>query len=135
MPSLRTLSAIGIVVSSFVVSSAGAAPVSAHQRALRLASSRVIPLGHHLFITRLDWARVVKVHMCEQSNWHARGSVYSGGLGWMNGLWPQYRASWMPASMADAAPLEQAWAMVRFVNGALHYWPHQTYPAYCGAGY
>jgi hypothetical protein len=73
--------------------------------------------------------------MCEQRNWHADGPTYFGGLGWLWSTWQAYRAPWMPVNMADATPAEQAWAMVRMVGETLHYWPHQTYPASCGAGY
>ena len=135
MPFLRTLSTIGIVVSSFVVSSVGALPASAHQRGHSRARSLSIDQRHHLTISPLNWARVTRVHMCEQSNWHAVGPTYSGGLGFLNSTWSAWRLGWMPANMGAATPLEQATTMVRFVDQFLHYWPHQGWPAYCGAGY
>jgi hypothetical protein len=72
------------------------------------------------------WPLALKVHHCEEPVWNVRGPVYSGGLGWRNSLWSQFRAPWMPSSMADAKPLWQAWAMSRFVETINHgYWPDQ----------
>ena len=72
------------------------------------------------------WQATLKVHHCEEPAWNIRGPVYSGGLGWRNDLWERFRAPWMPSSMADATPLEQAWALAHFIskdNGG--YWPDQ----------
>ncbi len=72
------------------------------------------------------WQKALKIHRCEQPNWHAKGPIYSGGLGWHNGLWLKYRAPWMPTNMGDAKPLWQAWALAHFIadeNGG--YWPDQ----------
>jgi hypothetical protein len=74
------------------------------------------------------WQKVLRVHECEEpSSWYVHGWDYSGGLGWKNALWPEYKAPWMPSSMGDAKPLWQAWAMAHFVtraNGG--FWPDQV---------
>ena len=75
-----------------------------------------------------------RVNVCEESgDWHVRGSIYSGGLGWMNALWLQWRAPSFPMSAALASPAEQAWAMSHFVKHVMGgYWPDQPY---CTGGY
>lgn len=86
-------------------------------------------------VSALDWSRVVKVHRCEQpASWHVRGT-YSGGIGWLPATWAAWRAPWMPVRMDLATPQEQAWAMVRFVQGVLHYWPDQGWPVWCSGPY
>lgn len=75
-------------------------------------------------------AQARHVHLCEEGGygWHVDGPTYFGGLGWLWATWQTYRASWMPRSMADATPLEQAWALGRFaarngmpdLNGTCH---------------
>lgn len=40
-------------------------------------------------------------------NWTQRGSRYSGGLGFANSTWTQFRLPGMPASAGDASPFDQ----------------------------
>ncbi len=90
----------------------------------------------HVFVSAADWQKVFKVHECEQPlSWHNLGPTYAGGLGWLPSTWSAWRAPWMPRSMAYATPMEQAWAMVRFVADVLHYWPDQAWPAWCSGAY
>jgi hypothetical protein len=81
--------------------------------------------SHHL----VSWSimqKAIRVNQCEEGgNWHVRGSIYAGGLGWTLSLWPRFKAKPFPASMADASPEQQAWAMAHFVGAVLHYWPDQ----------
>ena len=79
--------------------------------------------------------RTVKVMKCEGGNWHANGSLYQGGLGWLHSTWLRFKAPTFPDNMAQATPQQQAWAMAHFVGAVLHYWPHQDYPFQCGGGY
>ena len=101
------------------------------------ASSLLVatPASAHRLVSPSDWSRVMKVHRCEESSWTVSGAVYQGGLGWLHSTWLRYRAPWMPTWANLTTPQEQAWAMVRFVNETLHYWPHQGWPRTCGAGY
>ncbi len=93
-------------------------------------------VAHTALVSAADWARVVRVHECEEpSSWHVRGGTYAGGLGFTLSTWTTWRAPWMPVSMSAASPQEQAWAMVRFVGAVLHYWPDQSWPAFCSGGY
>jgi len=79
------------------------------------------------------WEKVLRVHNCEETRWNIKGPVYSGGLGWRNALWGQFKAPWMPSSMGDAKPVWQAWAMAHFVSQVNHgYWPDQSG---CNGGY
>lgn len=90
---------------------------------------------HARLVTPAQWSRVVRVHRCEGDSWRSSGPLYQGGLGWRPATWLAYRAPWMPLSAAQATPQEQAWAMVRFVERTLHYWPDQGWPRWCGTGY
>ena len=56
------------------------------------------------------------VNHCEENGygWHVNGSEYQGGLGWLNATWLQFKTPAMPVNMADASPLEQAFALSRF---------------------
>lgn len=102
---------------------------------LALASWGVsYPAGAKKPLVRWDvWEKVVRVHNCEEPRWDIKGPVYSGGLGWRNALWGQFRAVWMPFNMGDAKPIWQAWAMQRFVAKVNHgYWPDQHG---CAGGY
>lgn len=79
---------------------------------------------------------VFKVHMCESpASWSTDGPTYFGGLGWTVASWLAFRAPSFPRNMADATPEQQGWAMAHFVAFYHIAWPHQGYPAYCGAGY
>lgn len=127
MPFLRTLSTIGIVVSSFVVSSVVALPVSAHQRAHK-GSRSVRPL-----VSAQLLAKASRVAQCEEGGWHnVDGPTYFGALGWLWATWQAYRAPSFPVNMAYATPAQQTWAMAHFVGAALHYWPDQNG---CTGGY
>ena len=80
-----------------------------------------------------EWSKVVRVHRCEEpSSWHVNGPMYQGGLGWLHSTWLAYKAPGMPRWMDQATPQQQAWAMVRFVQRAQHWWPDQTG---CTGGY
>lgn len=56
------------------------------------------------------------VNHCEENGygWHVNGSEYQGGLGWLHATWLQFKTPGMPVNMADASPLEQAFALSRF---------------------
>ena len=71
---------------------------------------------------------MLNVHNCEEPSWHVSGSIYSGGLGWMIGLWTIWRAPWMPATAAAATPEEQAWAMRRFIDHTQLKWRGRLMP-------
>ena len=76
------------------------------------ASTRPLDL-----VSPLVMARTVNVARCEEGgDWQISGWKYAGGLGWEWATWLAWKAPWMPASMADATPEEQAWAMVRFID-------------------
>lgn len=103
-----------------------------HNPAVRSIVPSRVHHGRHT-VPWATWLKVLNVHHCEEPVWNVRGGTYSGGLGWDNSLWTAFRAKWMPASMADATPLQQAWAMAHFVsqdNGG--YWPDQSG---CSGGY
>jgi hypothetical protein len=88
---------------------------------------------HHPVVPWSIWLKVLKVHNCEEPAWNIKGPIYSGGLGWRNELWAQFRAPFMPLNMGDTKPLWQAWAMAHFIekdNGG--YWPDQSG---CSGGY
>lgn len=79
------------------------------------------PAQLHVTPVMMNQARWVD-HCEEQGQpnpWHQDGPEYFGGLGWLWSTWTTYRASWMPSNMANASPIEQAWALYRFaaVNG------------------
>lgn len=57
---------------------------------------------------------ILQIGRCEQPGhgwqgiaWDTHGSRYSGGLGFLNATWTQYREPWMPANAGDATPLQQ----------------------------
>ena len=103
--------------------------------ATRAAAFGAASPSRRRLVSALDWSRVERVHRCEQpASWHVQGT-YPGGLGFMPSTWAAWRAPWMPVRMDLATPQEQAWTMVRFVQGALHYWPDQGWPAWCSGPY
>jgi hypothetical protein len=72
------------------------------------------------------FAKVLRVHNCEEPSWSVRGSKYAGGLGWLLATWTKYKLPGMPLSAADATPEQQARAMLHFVHVANHdVWPDQ----------
>jgi hypothetical protein len=94
-----------------------------------LSSHNVAPVHHPVrpLVSTSEWLKVVRVAQCEEGgNWRASGPTYQGGLGWLHSTWMAYRAPWMPVWMNQATPEEQAWAMVRFIQRAQHWWPDQT---------
>jgi hypothetical protein len=147
----------------FLLISNGVAPVAtadtyAHHTSTQRASIPHIKIfhrstTHHRFVAHPPLVsdaimqKASRVDVCEESgNWHVRGWTYSGGLGWMNGLWSMWKAKSFPASMADATPAQQAWAMAHFVNhtrlrwnGVLMpygWWPDQAPgTSFCTGGY
>lgn len=89
----------------------------------------------HRLIPASIMRKVDRVHVCEegQAGWHVDGPIYFGGLGWLAATWQRYRAPSFPASMADATPEQQAWAMAHLVGSLFHgWWPDQ---AGCTGGY
>ena len=81
-------------------------------------------------VTPAIFAKVLRVHNCEEPVWNVRGPWYAGGLGWRLATWAAYRLPWMPLSAAQATPQEQALAMTRFVAIANHgWWPDQSHCA------
>ena len=87
-------------------------------------------------VSPLVMQKTIKVMHCETGNWRTNGPKYYGGLGWLDATWLKYRLPGFPRYASQATPEQQARAMLHFVTVALHgWWPHQTYPAYCGPGY
>lgn len=89
----------------------------------------------HSLVTPLVMRLTMNVQRCEEGHWgwHINGSKYQGGLGWLHATWLNWRRADFPMNMALATPQQQAWAMLRFVNGLLHgWWPDN--PS-CTGGY
>jgi len=58
-----------------------------------------------------------RVSVCEEGgNWHFRGTVFDGGLGWTLSNWVIFRKPHWPRWMHDAPPHMQANALFRFVR-------------------
>src|ERR1019366_3718176 len=99
-----------------------------------IAVSTVVPqvagaFAHHSsrLVSPAIFAKVLKVHNCEESTWNVNGPTYAGGLGWRIATWYAYRLAWMPSSAALATPQMQARAMLHFVTVAMHgVWPDQN---------
>ena len=73
-------------------------------------------------VSPLELRLTYRVHHCEEPTWHVNGPSYKGGLGWRLATWNTFRLPWMPLTMDKATIMEQAVAMVRFVN-YYHFWP------------
>ena len=71
------------------------------------------------------FAKVLRVHHCEEPTWHVRGPFYQGGLGFRLATWSFFRLPTFPVSMADATPQQQAWALSRLINFYHMAWPDQ----------
>ena len=58
------------------------------------------------------------VNICEERGygWHVDGPEYFGGLGWLWATWQEFKLPWFPRNMADATPIEQAFALSRFAR-------------------
>ncbi len=125
---LTTLSAVGIVVSSFVGCAASASGVVAHHKVHK------VPSGRRALVPPELLAKASRVAQCEEGGWHnANGPTYFGALGWLWATWQAYRAPSFPISMADATPAQQTWAMAHFVGAAMGgWWPDQ---GDCTGGY
>jgi hypothetical protein len=95
----------------------------------RLAASnnRLVVSTPTLPVPAWVMADAMRVHVCEEPSWFVHGYRSSGGLGWMNATWDQFKAPSFPANMGDATIEQQAWAMWRFAN--TYGWPDQS--GYC----
>jgi hypothetical protein len=81
----------------------------------------------HRLVSPAIFAKVLRVHNCEERTWNVNGPTYAGGLGWRIATWSAYRLPWMPSSAALASPEIQARAMLHFVTVAMHgVWPDQN---------
>jgi hypothetical protein len=80
----------------------------------------------HRLVPPAVFSKVERVHMCEEPTWHVRGSLYRGGLGWLDATWQRYKLPGFPMHADEATPQQQSRAMLRFVTVAMHgYWPDQ----------
>src|ERR1035437_6462723 len=96
--------------------------------ALLITAAPAAAAAHHppRLVSPAIFAKVLRVHNCEEPSWNVNGPTYAGGLGWRIATWYAYRLPWMPSSAALATPEVQAVAMVRFVRIAMHgWWPDQ----------
>jgi len=78
-----------------------------------------------------QWAKVAQ---CETgSNWHTRGSIYSGGLGILEINWMAY-GGWIFGAEYSATPAEQVFIAIKIqrLNGLGNYVPDQND---CGHGW
>lgn len=76
---------------------------------LRLFYESVLAAPH-----RADWERVAR---CETGgNWHAKGSRFSGGLGFANTTWNAYGGREYAANAGDATPDQQMIVAGRIMN-------------------
>lgn len=81
----------------------------------------------HWLVPRAIYAKVLRVHNCEEPTWTVKGSKYRGGLGWLDATWQAYKLPGFPAHADEATPQQQARAMLRFVHVAEHgWWPDQV---------
>jgi len=93
---------------------------------LSSATSVAGATARHALVPPSIFAKVLRVHHCEEPTWNVSGPYYAGGLGWRLATWSTYRFPWMPTSASNATPQEQARAMLRFVTVAEHgWWPDQ----------
>ena len=80
-------------------------------------SAGAAPSMSSLHVSRALMAQTRWVNNCEESGrWHIDGPSYFGGLGWLWATWQQFRLPWFPRNMADATPVEQAFALSRFAR-------------------
>ena len=97
--------------------------------ALLITAAPAAAAAHHTtrLVSPAIFAKVLRVHNCEEPSWNVNGPTYAGGLGWRIATWSAYRLAWMPSSAAKASPQEQARAMLHFVTVAEHgIWPDQN---------
>jgi hypothetical protein len=88
----------------------------------------------HPLVPSSVFAKVLRVHHCEEPSWHVEGGQYRGGLGWLDATWQRYRLPGFPAHADLATPQQQARAMLRFITVAEHgWWPDQN--GCTGGGY
>lgn len=80
-------------------------------------------------------AEASNVALCEEGgNWHYRGGDYAGGVGFRLATWATFRYKTFPASMADATPQQQAWALSHMLAHYRMNWPDQP-RGNCTGGY
>jgi hypothetical protein len=138
------LKPIRLLALAAALSSLGALPVGADASASTpraLTKAHAHPTQHRRHrrrpqlygITPRMMTMAEHVAVCEEGgDWHFRGEVFDGGIGWTLGNWAHFRRPSWPRFMHDAPPRMQANALFRFVWHYRIAMPDQA--GYC-AGY